>query len=253
MKTVTLMDNNEHLEKITKKLLSFGDRIDPAVLFPTLHPEAGEFAIQNPFALALAISLDRGTKADIIWTIPYDLYQHLGHLDPEKINQLSLEELESIFFELPRKPRYVNDAPRTVKELTRLVVKEFGGDTSGMWYGKSASEVKNSFQSVYGVGPGIANMSVLLIEKAYGIRFSDLDRKGMDIKADVHTMRVLYRLGASDHMSEPAAVNAARKMHPDYPGEIDAPLWVIGRRWCHAQGPDCNSCPMDSLCPKVGL
>lgn len=37
-------------------------------------------------------------------------------------------------------------------------------------------------------------MAVLLIERAFDIRFPDVDRSAMDIKPDVHTMRVLYRL-----------------------------------------------------------
>ena len=99
----------------------------------------------------------------------------------------------------------------------------FNGDASLIWRGKSAFEVKSVFQSIYGVGQGIANMSVLLIEQAYEIQFPDLDRRFMDIKPDVHTMRVLYRLGAAEEISETDAVSAARKLNPDYPGEIDGP------------------------------
>ena len=247
------LNNISHINNITDALLSFGKEIDPKELFPTLHPKAGEFVLSNPYALALAISLDRGTKAEIIWTIPYDLYQQLGHLDPQKIHLLSLGALTTIFSHLPRKPRYINDAPRTVLELTNLVVSTFEGDASLIWKGKSSAFVKGLFESIYGVGPGIANMSVLLIEKAYNIRFSDLDRKTMDIKPDVHTMRVLFRLGAAEEISESAAVAAARKLNPDYPGEIDAPLWIIGREWCHAHKPDCNRCPMVGVCSKVGI
>lgn len=94
-------------------------------------------------------------------------------------------------------------------------------------------------------------MSVLLIEKAYGIRFSDMDRRTMEIKADVHTMRVLYRLGMSAERSESAAIAAARRMNPDYPGEIDAPLWVIGRNWCLNYHPQCRKCPMAPVCQKI--
>lgn len=83
--------------------------------------------------MALAISLDRGTKADITWTIPYYLYKQLGHLDPNKINSLTVDELNTVFLTLPHKPRYITDAPRTVKELTNLVVSAFNGDASLIW------------------------------------------------------------------------------------------------------------------------
>jgi hypothetical protein len=77
------------------------------------------------------------------------------------------------------------------------------------WTKKSAMQVKKTFLSVYGVGNGIANLAVLLIEEAYGIKFSDLDHSRMDIKSDVHTMRILYRLGISAAMDEIEAVLAA--------------------------------------------
>ena len=242
-----MMDKNA----LTRELIHFNSIIDPLKLFPTLEPAASKFVLNDPYAFALATSLDRGTKADIIWTIPYDLHQLLGHLDPFKINQLSIDQLADVVNSLPRKPRYRTDAPRTIKELTHLVVTKFKGDASQIWMGKSAAEVKSTFQSLFGVGPGIANMSVLLIEKAYGIRFSDLDRRAMDIKPDVHTMRVLYRLGVASEESENAAIQASRDLNPDFPGEIDAPLWILGREYCFARHPACGRCPMKDVCPRV--
>ena len=235
---------------ITDALLAVGETLDPATLFPVLVPGADQFIQDHPYAFALATVLDRGTKADIIWTIPYDLYQKLGHLDPLIIHEMSLEELAEIVDSLPRKPRYRTDAPRTIKELTDLVVTDCEGDATLIWKGKSAAEVHRTFKSLFGVGEGIANMALLLIEKAYRIKFSDLDRKGMDIKPDVHTMRVLCRLGVAESESESAAVHAARHLSPDFPGAIDGPLWTIGREWCHAHHPDCAHCPLSQVCEK---
>jgi endonuclease III len=237
----------------TQALLDFGRDIDPRELFPSLEDGATDFALQDPYAFALAVCLDRGTKADIIWTIPYYIKQRLGHLDPYKINRMNQHELSALFNSLARRPRYVDAAPRTVQELTAHVIGRFGGDASRMWRDKKAAEVQRNFQNIYGVGPGISSMAVLLIEKAYGIRFSDLDRKEMNIKPDVHTMRVLFRLGLSSRESEGEAVATARRLHPAYPGELDAPLWVIGRRWCHYSYPRCPECRMNEICPKIGV
>lgn len=239
--------------KITKALLDFGKMINPKELFPVVTPKAASFLINNPYAFCLATSLDRGTRAEIIWTIPYDIFMELGHLDPSKIIKLSIHDLTVLFSKLPHKPRFVNDAPRTVKELTEMVVKDFNGDASLIWTRKSASFVKKVFQSIYGVSNGISNMSPLLIEKAFGIRFSDLDRPSMDIKPDVHTIRVLFRLGMANDQTEEEAIQTARRMHPEFPGELDAPLWIIGRRWCHPNNPNCVECPMNKVCQKVGL
>ncbi len=83
-------------EVIRKQLLNFAETIQPQDLFPTLETEASLLVSQNPFAFILAVSLDRGTKAEIIWTIPYWIHQKLGHLDPCILARMSREEIESI-------------------------------------------------------------------------------------------------------------------------------------------------------------
>jgi len=60
-------------ERLTDALLQCGSTMDRAVLFPSLIPEAAAFVLNNPYAFAMATCLDRGTKAEIIWTIPHDI------------------------------------------------------------------------------------------------------------------------------------------------------------------------------------
>jgi endonuclease III len=241
------------IPNIRDELLRFSEDIDPKVLFPVIVPEAADLALKDPFAFAIATCLDRGMKSEIIWTIPYDIKQELGHLDPHQIDQMSIDEISDLFERLPRKPRYIHDAPQTVRELTRKVARNYFGDASRLWKWRKAGDVKRTFQSIHGVGPGLANMAVLLIEKAFDVRFDDLDRKEMDIKPDVHTIRVLYRLGVSESRSESAAIEAARRLNPSYPGAVDMPLWYIGREWCSENAPKCNRCRMMEACPKIGL
>ena len=115
---------------------------------------------------------------------------------------------------------------------------------SRIWENRSALEVQWAFQSIYGVGQQIANLSVLLLEYRFDIRFSDLDHRKMDIKADTHTcqyyiglvwqrMRLLIKL-----LMQPDVYN------PGYPGAIDGILWVVGRTWCHPSWPKCEACPL---------
>jgi len=164
---------------------------------------------------------------------------------------MTLDELADLFKRLPRRPRYVNDAPKTIRDLTRIVVEECNRDAANLWQGKRAAEVKRTFMSIHGVGPGISNMGVLLIEKAFGVRFSDLDRTHMDIKPDTHTVLVLYRLGASEKSTNESAIAATRRMNPTFPGELDGALWYIGREWCYASNPNCGECPVSTVCAKL--
>lgn len=244
------MNDTKLLIALTERLLAFADALPTRNLLPTIVPEAAPLVMTDPYAFSIATCLDRGTKAEIIWTIPYYIKNDLGHLDPHQIYRMSLDELSDLFGRLPKRPRYKNDAPKTVRDITRIVIEECDGDASNIWKNKKAADVKRTFKSVHGVGEGIANMGVLLIEKTFNVQFSDLDRTRMDIKPDVHTMRVLYRLGASDSETTGAAILAARRLNPRFPGAVDAALWEIGRRFCFSANPNCTICPVSEMCDK---
>jgi endonuclease III len=232
-------------------LLEFGKKIRPRELFPVLHEEAASIIEENPFAFAIAAVLDRGTKSEIIWTIPYYLKEHVGDLRPHFFRAKSIDEIERIFRSLPAKPRYITDAPRTVRELSEIVIKDFGGDISKIWQNRTAGYVKATFQRIYGVGPGIASMIVLLLEKCFKIRFTDIDHRTMDVKPDVHIVRVFHRLGFITEPSNTEALKAARRLNPEYPGALDPPTWVIGKKWCTPFAPQCQNCPLTAVCPKI--
>jgi endonuclease III len=139
-----------------------------------------------------------------------------------------------------------------------------------LWRRKTSEEVERAFKRIRGVGRGIASMVVLLLEKVYGVRFGDTDHRAMNVKPDVHVIRVLSRLGVLDSKShaversdacdprdatglEGQAIAVTRRMHPEYPALLDTPLWMIGRMWCHAQAPACPACPVLGVCPRHGV
>jgi endonuclease-3 len=233
-----------------KKLLEFGEKVTAEELVPVLVKEAAK-EINDPFAFALAGVLDRGTKAEVIWTIPYYLKKQLGKLDPQFFANASIEELDELFRKLPRKPRYINDAPYTVKGLAEIIVNEYDGQAQKLWENRSSKALKATLERIYGVGPGIASMIILLLERWFKVYFDDIDHRNMDVKADVHIIRVFQRLGFISEPTSTAALDAARKLNPEFPGALDAPAWYIGRNWCTAFMSKCYQCPVNEVCPKI--
>jgi hypothetical protein len=67
--------NGNREAEIVKRLLDLWEQIPSdereTLLIPGLEPEARELVRTNPFAFLLAASLDRGTKTEIIWTLPW--------------------------------------------------------------------------------------------------------------------------------------------------------------------------------------
>jgi hypothetical protein len=106
---------------IKEKLLQFWGSRDKKLLLPALSPEAQELVYTNHFAFLLAACLDRGMLADIVWTFPFYLKQDLGHLDPHRIAAMSVDEIRAALERMPKKPRYMDAAPRTVHEVASMI------------------------------------------------------------------------------------------------------------------------------------
>jgi endonuclease III len=238
---------------IKERLIQFWQSQHNEKLLPALTPEAEELISKDHFAYLLAACLDRGMKAEIVWTFPYWLKQLLGHLDPRLISIMSLNDIRAALLAMTYKPRYMRDAPRTVQEVASMVSQKFGGDAAKLWCGRTARAVQDDLMNIYGVGKGIAAMTVILLHRMKWANFPDLHT--IPVKPDVHVQRVMYRTGLADQMGEEAATCAAHKLNPQFPGELDSPVWIIGRQWCKSTPAmqDCPSCPLTDLCPKIGL
>jgi endonuclease-3 len=59
------------------------------------------------------------------------------------------------------------------------------------------------------------------------------------------------RTGLAEHDDVEHMVAVARYLHPQRPGELDNPVWDIGRGWCHPRNPDCAACPLVTVCPGL--
>ena len=209
-----------------------------------LPPHIGELVYTNSFAFLIGAAFDRGIPWKKAWEIPYWI-ERKGMLDPSKLASMTESGLADLLKSLPVRPRY--GGARTLKEAAILVMK-FGGEAAAIWQGASPNEVSQRFQSIYGVGPGIASMSIRLLHDEWGT-FTSYERQ-MNVKADVHVMRVFKRTGLTSSESENEAVTAARRLNPHYPAELDWPAWNIGQEWCHSISPACSACPLTAVCRK---
>lgn len=245
------MELNATHVAIRDRLLEYGRTVTPDELMPTLHPEATRLVSEDPFAFLMACSLDRGAKAETIWTIPYWLKQEVGHLDPRHLATMPLEDIDAAIRRLPKKPRYLRDTARTIQDLSQLVTSEFEGDAGEVWKGKPALVVQNTMRRIHGVGEGIAAMTVLLLNRCWNVRFPDWH--AMNVKPDVHVQRVLYRVGVATGLSEMAAQQAATLLNPEHPGALDPGLWMIGRTWCRESAPLCAACTLSDLCSRIAV
>ena len=250
--------------------MAAGERLDPRVEALLAHrhatrvsadrhkwlgddPEADALLRQDGVAMLLGLVLQRGMPAERVWRIPLHLHRELGHLDPEHLGKMPEAEVEAALRRLPARPRYPGQSATTIVALGRLVHERFGGDGRRVWDGRRMADVLTTLQSLPGVGPGIAHMAIQLLMDEVGYLPESDELPRLDVKADVHVVRVFYRLGIAADQTREASVDAARRLHPIFPGLLDWPAWDIGRRFCRPQFPICGECPLTALCERRGV
>ncbi|MDA0269463.1 MAG: endonuclease III [Chloroflexi bacterium] len=104
-------------------------------------------------------------------------------------------------------------------------------------------EAKAWLTSLPGVGPKTAACVLLFA----------LERPALPV--DTHVERVSKRLGlVPPKMPADKAHDVLEAMlEPEQVYAFHVDLIQHGRRTCHARGPKCDACPLESRCPKVGV
>jgi uncharacterized HhH-GPD family protein len=213
------------------------------------HSEPADALLRDdPFAFLLGVVFDEGIKAERAWEAPYLLKQRLGHLDPARMRE-SPAEVRAAVEQPPTLHRYVELMPEALVAAAARVCDEYGGDASAIWSGSpTAAEVDARLRRFRRIGPKKAAMAVELLVTNFGIDLTE--HAGTNVAYDVHVRRVFLRAGLVDHDSFDAITAVARRLHPERPGLLDLPTWLIGRRWCHPTHPQCPDCALTEVCQK---
>ena len=210
-----------------------------------LDVETEQLLRKSAFAFLVAVAFDRGMPWQKAWQIPTEIHRK-GLLDPVLLAFKSETELKELLDGLPVRPRY--GGAKTLSDAAKLVCDRFNGDAEAIWRGKSPAEVEKTLERIHGVGAGIAAMTTRILRDEFGC-FKGQEWQ-IDVKPDVHLLRVFRRTGLIEGASKRAALQAARDLSPEFPGELDWPAWSIGKQWCHQTAPDCARCPLAPDCPK---
>ena len=213
-----------------------------------LDVETRRLIRRNPFAFLIAVAFDRGMPWQRAWRIPTEI-DRKGLLDPERLASKSENELVELLDGLAVRPRYgAKHGARTLSDAARLVWERFGGDAGAIWKDASPAEVEKTLQEIHGLGAGIASMATRILRDDFDC-FRGQERQ-IDVKPDVHVVRVFRRVGIIDGDSANEAIRTARRLNPEFPGALDWPAWWIGQKWCHPKDPDCARCPLTEECAK---
>jgi endonuclease III len=245
-------------EKIAKILIYHGEKLFNSrkdVVSFTGNSEVNDLLndlTHHPHAFVLACIANRQVKAEIAWNTPFKLKQELGDFSLPTLAALSDENFKILMKKQKPRHRFHSEMSSNFYQAIQKIDTVYDRDASEIWANKPPSaQVVYQFLQFKGIGPKIATMAANILARDFKIEFRDYF--SIDISADVHIRRVFTRLGlVQNKASVEEIIYKARTLHPEFPGIMDLPVWEIGRYFCKAKTPSCESCYMKDVCNHAG-
>ncbi len=128
---------------------------------------------------------------------------------------------------------------KVIKELSRLILEEFGGSIDFI-YSLPLEEARKALIQLPGVGPKTADVVLLFCGGK------------PTLPVDTHVNRVSKRLGLASPKADYEGVREALQSLYSPKDYLSVHLLLIslGRTYCKARNPRCKSCPVNTLCPS---
>jgi endonuclease-3 len=176
----------------------------------------------TPYELLVAVVLSAQCTDERVNKVTEVLFQE--HNTPEKMCTLSQKELENYIYSCG----FYRMKAEHILSASRDIIEKFAGEVPS---------TIEELTSLAGVGKKTANV-------VYSVAFG-----GDAIAVDTHVFRVSNRLGlAKGNTPEKVEINLQKSIpKSDW---SKAHHWLIwhGRKVCHSRKPDCENCPLFSVC-----
>ena len=147
----------------------------------------------------------------------------------ETMNRLSVAEIESLI----RRSTYAERKAQQISTIAKEIVERYDGELP------CDESVLLSFK---GVGPKCAHLALgIACQQPY-------------ISVDVHVHRVMNRWGYVETKTPEKTTKALEgKLPEQYWIETNKLLMPFGKQICKGQRPQCKVCPVNDMCPQVGI
>lgn len=190
-----------------------------ARLYPDARPA---LHFNSPYELLVAVILSAQCTDERVNKVTAELFKK--HNSPATMLELTQEELEKYIFSCGF---YRNKAAH-ILSASRDIIDKFGGEVPSGY---------DDLRTLAGVGQKTANV-------VWSVAFG-----GDAIAVDTHVFRVSNRLGLA-HANTPEKTEEQLKTVIPKSDWSKAHHWLIyhGRRVCHSQRPDCQSCTLKDKC-----
>jgi len=207
--------------ELERRLVRFREACRPTTLAEVEH------ASRSPYALLVSCVISLRTRDQVTAVASRRLLELAP--DPGRLAALSERTIAKAIYPAgfyPTKARQLREIGRTIEER----------------HGGAVPADEAALLALPGVGRKTAN---LVLGLGFGIPA---------ICVDTHVHRISNRLGVVETSSPHATELALRSVLP-------RALWIpindllvtFGQNRCHPVSPRCNGCPLDDLCPRIGV
>jgi endonuclease-3 len=208
----------------------------PAQIVPTLlerlrqaHPDARyELNWSTPFELLVATILAAQCTDERVNRVTATLFQK--YPGPRAFAEANTPELEEDL-----KPTgFFKQKAKSVQGMSRELLAKFSG------------EVPRTVDELVTL-PGVARKTAnVVLNTAFNL--------ASGVIVDTHVARVSQRLGLTKHEKPEDIEKELMRLVPQEQWTFFGPATVLhGRYTCTARKPKCEACPLNDLCPKIGV
>jgi endonuclease-3 len=209
------------LDELARRLEEFRQSCAPTTL------GAAAQSSRSPYRLLISCVISLRTKDEVTHGASQRLLEIAP--TPAELAELAESRIASAIFPAG----FYNQKSKQLKNIGRILRDEHQGRVPGS---------EEELLALPGVGRKTAN---LVLGLGFGIPA---------ICVDTHVHRISNRLGLVE-TSTPAATERALQgvLEQDHWIPINDLLVTFGQQLCHPTSPRCTECPVEDLCPRIGV
>jgi endonuclease-3 len=149
--------------------------------------------------------------------------------DAKAFAEADMEELEQMIFSTG----FYRQKAKSIKGCSTAIVEKFGGEVP---------RTLEDMVKLPGVGRKTGNLVLGIAEGIPGV------------VVDTHVTRLSNRMGLTKNKNpEKIEKDINVLLPPERWMAISSELIYLGREFCPARKPRCGECPVEELCPKIGV
>ncbi len=209
-----------------KKFLPSAQPLEALKKLKKKYPDAYcELVHETPFQLLVATILSAQCTDERVNKVTPELFRLLP--DAKAMSGAPVSKIE----ELIRSTGFYKNKAKNIKSCSQDLCDKFEGQVP-----------ENSDELVKLAGVGRKTANVVL-----GVAF----KIPSGIVVDTHVSRISQRLGLTKNKTPEKIENDLVKLVPKKDWiQISHQMIFLGRQICKARTPNCNSCPLETICPK---